>query len=101
MEAAAALHPAPQGAEGENAMQTAYIVSGSVADERTLKLDEALPVKAGKVRVTVEVLKDESKPTLSQVLEQIHQGQRERGFVPPTREEVDAYINAERDSWDD
>jgi hypothetical protein len=81
-------------------MQNAFIVTGSVADDRTLKLDEPLPVKAGKVRVTVEVLPDEHKPTLSEVLDRIHQGQRERGFVPPTREEVDAYLNAERDSWD-
>jgi hypothetical protein len=101
MEESQALRAAPQESEGETAMQNAFIVTGSVADERTLKLDEALPVKAGKVRVTVEVLPDELKPTLSQVLEQIHQGQRERGFVPPTREEVDAYLNAERDSWDD
>jgi hypothetical protein len=28
----------------------------SVADERTVKLDEALPIKAGRVRVVVEVL---------------------------------------------
>src|SRR5262245_29829583 len=101
MEEAPALHTGPQEFEGENAMHNAYIVTGSIADERTLKLDEALPVKAGQVRVTLEVLKDESKPTLSQVLEQIHQGQRERSFMPPTREEVDAYINAERDSWDE
>jgi len=81
-------------------MQNVYIVTGSVADERTLKLDEALPLKDGKVRVTVEILPDELKPTLNEVLERIHQGQRERGFVPPTREEVDAYLKAERESWD-
>jgi hypothetical protein len=82
-------------------MQNAYIVTGSVADERTLTLDEPLPVKAGKVRVTVEVLPAEPRRTLSEVLEEIHRGQRERGFVPPTREEVDAYLKAERDSWDE
>jgi hypothetical protein len=82
-------------------MQNAYVINGSVADERTLKLDEDLPVRAGKVRVTVEMLPAETKPMLSAVLERIHQRQRERGFVPPTREEVDAYIiNAARDSWD-
>jgi hypothetical protein len=82
-------------------MQNAYVVTGSVTDETTLKLDEALPIKAGKVRVTVEVLAADSTPTLSEVLDRIHQGQRERGFVPPTREAVDAYLKAERDSWDD
>jgi hypothetical protein len=86
---------------GETAVQNAYIVTGSLTDERTLKLDEALPVQAGKVRVTVEVLPTEPGPTLDEVLERIHRGQHERGFVPPAREEVDAYLNAERDSWDD
>jgi hypothetical protein len=81
-------------------MQNAYVITGSVADERTLKLDEALPLKGGKVRVTVEVLPDETRPALNEVLERIHQRQRERGFVPPTREEVDAYLNEERDSWE-
>ena len=82
-------------------MQSAYIVTGLVADERTLKLDEALPVNAGKVRLTVEVLPVEAGPTLSEVLGQIHEGQRARGYVPPTRAQVDAYLQAERDSWED
>jgi hypothetical protein len=82
-------------------MQSAYIVTGSVTDERTLRLDEALPVKAGKVRVTVEVLPAEPGPALGEVLDRIHQGQQARGFVPPTRAAIDAYLQAERDSWDD
>jgi hypothetical protein len=90
-----------KGSQGDNTMQNAYIVTGSVMDERSLKLDEPLPVKAGKVRITVEILPGEPKETLSEFLERIHQAQRERGYVPPTREEVDAYLNAERDSWDD
>jgi hypothetical protein len=49
----------------------------------------------------VEVLPAEPRRTLSEVLEEIHRGQRERGFVPPMREEVDAYLKAERDSWDE
>jgi hypothetical protein len=64
-------------------MQNTYIVTGSVVDGRTLKLDEALPLQEGKVRVTVEVLPGEPAETLGEFLERIHQGQRERGFVPP------------------
>jgi hypothetical protein len=82
-------------------VQSAYVLTGSVADERTLKLDEALPIKAGKVRVTVEVLPAEPRPTLGEVLDRIHLGQQARGFVPPTRAAIDAYLQAERDSWDD
>ncbi len=82
-------------------MQQAYIVTGAVVDGLTLKLDEALPFTQARVRVLVEILPSEEKATLKEVLAKIHQGQRERGFVPPTREAVDAYLKAERESWDD
>jgi hypothetical protein len=82
-------------------MHHAYVLTGSMSDERTVRLDEALPIKEGKVRVVVELVSGEKKPTLSEVLETIHRGQRERGFVSPTREQVDAYLKAERESWDD
>jgi hypothetical protein len=81
-------------------VQQAYILTATVTDAQTLKLDETLPVQEGKVRVVVEVLPAETKPPLREVLTAIHQGQRERGFVPPTRAEVDAALKAERDSWD-
>jgi hypothetical protein len=82
-------------------VEQAYVVMGSVVDGQTIKLDEALPITAGKVRVVVEALPAEGESTLQEVLDKIHQGQRERGFVPPTREEVDTYLRAERESWDD
>jgi hypothetical protein len=79
-------------------MQPALVVTASVIDDRTLKLDEPLPLTTGKVRITVEVL---PPPSRDELLDKIHQGQRDRGFVPPTREQVDAYLDAERKSWDD
>jgi hypothetical protein len=82
-------------------MQQAFVLTATLTDAQTLKLDEALPVQEGKVRVVVEVLPAAGKPSLSEVLARIHQGQRERGFTPRTREEVDAYLKAERESWDD
>ena len=81
-------------------MQNAFIVTGSVADERTLKLDEALPVQSGKVRVIVEVVETPPKLPYTEFMAWLRKRQEERGHVPPTREEVDAYLNAERDSWD-
>jgi hypothetical protein len=83
------------------AVQQAYVVTGSVTDERTVKLDEALPIKEGKVRVVVEVMPPDVKSSYMDVMETIWARQRERGHVPPTREEVDAYLKAERESWDD
>jgi hypothetical protein len=81
-------------------MQNAYILTGSVADERTLTLDEALPIKTGKVRVVVEVLETPPKVPYAEFMASLHKRQEERGHIPPTREEVDAYLNAERDSWE-
>ena len=82
-------------------MQQAYVVMGSVVDEQTLQLDEALPVRGARVRVVVEVLPTEGRATLKEVLVKIHQDQRARGFIPPTREAVDTYLRAERETWDD
>jgi hypothetical protein len=82
-------------------MPRTYTVTGAVIDGQTLKLDEALPISQGKVRVVVEVVEPETNPPFMEVMEQIWAGQRARGHVPPTREEVDAYLKAERDSWDD
>lgn len=82
-------------------MERAYVVTGSVVDGQTIRLDEALPIAAGKVRVVVEPLPVAGESTLQEVLDKIHRGQRERGFVPPTRDVVDAYLRAERESWDD
>jgi hypothetical protein len=82
-------------------MQPSYVVTGVLSDGRTVTLDEPLPLTSGKVRVVVEPVAPEPKPDLSTFLERIWDEQRCRGHVPPTKEEVDAYIRAERDSWDD
>jgi hypothetical protein len=36
-----------------------------------------------------------------EVIAEIRQRQKARGHIPATREEIDAYLQAERDSWDD
>ena len=83
-------------------MQQAYVVTGSLSSGRVVELDEALPVTVAKVRVTVEVLEiPPPPPPHAEFMAKMHEEQRKRGFVPPTREEVDAYLKAERESWDD
>ena len=79
-------------------MQNAYIVTGSLVGGQTLQLDEALPIAAAKVRVVIEVVEPAAASSYMEVMEGIWADQRARGFVPPTREEVDAYLKAERDS---
>lgn len=81
-------------------MRNAYIVTGTVTDERTVTLDEALPVTSIKVRLVVEPLASTAELSYEETLSLIRERQRQRGYSPPTREEVDAYLEAERDSWD-
>ena len=75
-------------------MQTAYVVTGTLWKER-IELDEELPQNGYRVRVVVEVLgpiEEASQQPVTEVLKEIHERQRQRGFVPPTREEVDARL---------
>lgn len=81
-------------------MQTAYVVTGKVTDARTIELDELLSTGRVKVRVIVEVL-PEPRRSHEEVMSEIREGQRLRGHKPRTREEVDAALQAERDSWDE
>lgn len=83
-------------------MHQAYVVTGSLSGGRVVELDEALPVNRGKVRVIVEVLETPPPPMPhDEFMAQLREKQRERGHVPPTKEEVDTYLKAERESWDD
>lgn len=81
-------------------MSRVYEVTGELIDNQTLKLDEALPAAAGKVRVTVQLVPSGTRPDLKEFMELMWEEQRRRGHVPPTKDEVDGYLNAERDSWD-
>jgi hypothetical protein len=82
-------------------MHQAYVVTGSLRDGSTVALDERLPQDSGKVRVTVELLPAEAKTDLASFLAQLWEQQRQREHAPPSKEEVDAYLQAERASWDD
>lgn len=80
-------------------MHKTYIVSGRVTDSHTVTLDEELPLGPIKVRLVVEPLDAGPQQLYSQVVEKIRERQRERGHQPPTREAVDAWLQAEKDSW--
>jgi hypothetical protein len=93
-------------------MTNAYIVTGTLTDRTTLKLDEALPLAEGKVRLTIEPLDEgkvrltaepvqTEKPTLQKVMEGIWARQAARGHVPRSPEEIEAQIREERESWGD
>lgn len=82
-------------------METAYIVTGTLTDDHTVTLDEALPLPQGKVRLSVEPLAPTPKRPHDEVNAEIWARQQARGHQPRTREEIDAYLQAERDSWND
>lgn len=54
----------------------------------------------GKVRMVVEELSNELKPDLPTFERMLRDRQAERGHVPRTKEKIDAYLNAERASWE-
>ena len=80
-------------------MHNAYIVTGTLTDAQTVTLDEPLPLTPTKVRLVVEPLLPASPRRYQEVVAEIRERQRARGHQPPSREEVDAYLQAERDSW--
>jgi hypothetical protein len=81
-------------------MRNAYIVTGTLTNERTVTLDEALPLGSTKVRLVVELLTAASPLPYHEIMAAMRERQAARGHRPPTPEEVDAYLQAERDSWE-
>ena len=82
-------------------METAYIVTGTLTDQTTVTLDEALPLTPMKVRLAVEPLTSAPKRPHDEVIAEIWARQKAREHQPRTREEIDAALQAERDSWND
>jgi hypothetical protein len=82
-------------------MQQAFVVTGSLTDPRTVCLDEPIPVSGGKVRVIVEVAEVARKMSHDEFLAWLRARHEARGHVPRSREDVDASLRAERESWDD
>jgi hypothetical protein len=71
-------------------------VQGTVQPDGSLVLDQKLKLPAGRVRVTVEPCSESTKPNVARFLalmEEIWAGQRTRGHVARTKEEIDAEID--------
>jgi hypothetical protein len=81
-------------------MQNAYIVTGRLTDMRTVTLDEALPLESAKVRLVVEPLSPTLPRPYREVMAHIRQRQQARGHQPPLPEEIHAYLQSERESWE-
>jgi hypothetical protein len=81
-------------------MSHVYQVTGELTDSRHVTLDQPIPLTAGRVRVMVEQLPTGPKQDLSAFERTLRDRQQARGHLPRTKEEIDAYLAAERDSWD-
>jgi hypothetical protein len=82
-------------------MMTAYVVTGTLTNARTVQLDEPLPITGGKVRVVVETATatKQVRPSLSDFLVDLRKRQAARGHVPRSADEIQSQIREERDSW--
>jgi hypothetical protein len=81
-------------------MPKPYVLTGVLKDDHTVTLDEALPLQPGRVRLTLEPLRPEPRRQYWEVLADIRRRQKARGHQPSTQEEVDAFLQAERESWE-
>jgi hypothetical protein len=81
------------------AVQNTYIVTGTLTDDHTVTLDEALPLTRTKVRLVVEPISHEPRLSYQEVISSIRTRQRARDHHLRSREQVDAYLREERDSW--
>ncbi|MDE2828994.1 MAG: hypothetical protein OXN20_02630 [Gemmatimonadota bacterium] len=81
-------------------MNDTYTATGILIDGRTVTLNRDIPIPKGKVRVVVKSLEKVSKRPVRDVLSDIHKKQNARGHTPPVREQVDTYLQTERNSWD-
>jgi len=81
-------------------MHNAYVVTGTLTNERTVTLDEALPFPATKVRLVVEPIESVAARSYQEIMEAIRERQHVRGHRPPTAAEVDANLQTERNSWE-
>jgi hypothetical protein len=76
-----------------------YVVTGRRSNGRVVELDEPVPLADAKVRVRIEPLLTPSARSYAEVMGDLRRRQSERGHVAPTRDEVDGYLRAERESW--
>jgi hypothetical protein len=82
-------------------MRQSYLVTGSLTNSRTVRLDEPIPVSTGKVRVILEIAEVTGKMSHDDFLTWLQSRQEARGHIPRVREDVDASLRAERESWND
>ncbi len=74
-------------------------IQGTLREDGTLLLDQKPDLPPGRVKVTVAPANpaEDTANDVVAVLERIHTAQALRGYVPPSMEEIDAYLADIRD----
>lgn len=80
-------------------MDAHYLLTGTRTDDHTIALDEALPLGPTRVRVTLEPLEERTSGGYEEAMKRIRTRQDARGYRGGSRAEVDARVEAERESW--
>lgn len=76
-------------------------IDGTLEAGRIVTLDQPLPIKNGRIRLIVERIVPTPPMTPEAFEKMLRDRQQARGHVPRTQEEIEAYLSAERASWDD
>lgn len=79
----------------------AIVIQAVVRDDGTLELAEKIPLPPGRVQVAILPLADLSKDPFWQRMEAIWAGQKARGHVPRSVEEVEREREAFRNEWEE
>jgi predicted DNA-binding antitoxin AbrB/MazE fold protein len=76
-------------------------IINAIYEEGVLKPLEPLNIQEhAEVRVTIESKMPESLRLYGNIITEIRKRQLTRGYKSPTREDVDSYLQAERDNWE-
>ena len=78
------------------------VIEGTIKPDGTLELQDKVNLPAGKVQVTVVPMPELSPDDpFRQMMRGIWAGQKARGHVPRSAEDVEAERRAVRDEWDE
>ena len=82
-------------------MRTAFSVTGTLEEGQIVRLDEALPIAVGKVRLIIEAVETIQATSGEEFEAMLRERQWARGHQPRSKADIDKQLNAERASWDD
>ncbi len=82
-------------------MNQEAIVTGTLHADGTLDLDQKPDLLPGRVRITLQPDRSGTQPHgLTEILDDIHRGQQERGFVGRSLEEIDAALREGEEEYE-